>query len=166
MMHSITKRGLITGAAALALSACSRDVSRLPAADGVVVSKARREMYLLSAGKTFRSYEVELGFTPQGHKEQEGDGRTPEGIYFIDRKNPRSDFHLSLGINYPNSADIARADAMGVDPGGDIFIHGGPRPKIDRTGADWTAGCIAVTNRQIEEIYAMVRMGTPIQILA
>lgn len=161
----LTKRGLLAGATALSLSACARNVSTLPVADAVVVTKNKREMFLVAGGKTVRKYKVELGFSPDGHKIKEGDGRTPEGVYFIDRKNPRSDFHLSLGINYPNSADLARAEAMGVDPGGDIFIHGGPRPKVDRTGADWTAGCIAISNREIEEVYAMVRMGTPIQIL-
>ncbi|QHQ36569.1 L,D-transpeptidase family protein [Algicella marina] len=165
MTHVLTKRGLLVGAAALTVSACSQDISRLATADAVVVSKSKRELYVVSGGKSVKSYRVNLGFSPQGHKEKEGDGRTPEGFYFIDRKNPQSDFHLSLGINYPNATDVARAEAMGVKPGGDIFIHGGPRPKIDKGGPDWTAGCIAVSDREIEEIYAMVRMGTPVQIL-
>ena len=166
MSSSLDKRAFLFGSAALGLSACSTSLSDLPVADQVVVAKSERRMYLLSGNKTIKKYRIQLGFQPLGHKEQEGDGRTPEGWYFIDRKNPRSDFHLSLGINYPNVADVARAESMGVDPGGDIFIHGGPRPKIDRTGADWTAGCIAVTNRQIEQVYAMVRLGTPVNILS
>ncbi len=164
MMTSISKRHFVIGAAALGVSACSRDYSHLPAADHVLVNKSTRQMHLFGQGKTLKSYRVNLGFSPAGHKRQEGDGRTPEGVYFIDRKNPRSSFHLSLGINYPNTQDIARAEAMGVNPGGDIFIHGGPRRGIDKNGPDWTAGCIAVRNREVEEIYAMVRMGTPVTI--
>lgn len=165
MTNHITKRNFVLGAGALSVSACGADLSRLPVADQVIVSKSERRLHLLQGQKTLKTYRVNLGFTPAGNKNNEGDGRTPEGAYFIDRKNPRSDFHLSLGINYPNANDVARAEAQGVDPGGNIFIHGGPRPRIDRTGADWTAGCIAVRNREIEEIYAMVRMGTPIMIL-
>ena len=108
-----------------------------------------------------------LGFAPEGHKQFEGDGRTPEGTYIVDKRNPESTYHLSVGISYPNEADIAFAEAQGLSPGGDIFIHGGPRPGIDPTDVrDWTAGCIAVTDRQIEEIYAMVKDGTPIDIYA
>jgi murein L,D-transpeptidase YafK len=95
-----------------------------------------------------------------------GDGRTPEGRYYIDRRNPRSDFYLSLGVSYPNVVDIARARAMGVRPGGDIFIHGGPRRAADRRKKDWTAGCIAVSDKEIEEIWSMVPTGIPITILA
>lgn len=166
MATSFTKRGVMAGALAFGLAGCARDISAGRAAEGVIVNKSGRWMDLVAGNKRLRRYRVDLGFTPEGHKRREGDGRTPEGLYFIDRKNPRSDFHLSLGINYPNSADIARAEAAGVDPGGDIFIHGGPRPRIDRTGADWTAGCIAVSNRQIEEIYGLVRLGTPVLIQA
>jgi murein L,D-transpeptidase YafK len=97
-----------------------------------------------------------------GPQVQEGDGRTPEGDYIVDRRNPNSEFYLSIGIDYPNEADIAAAEEADVDPGGDIFIHGTPRPfaRVD----DWTAGCIAVTNREMRQIYAMVRDGTPISI--
>ena len=105
-----------------------------------------------------------MGFAPRGHKFKEGDGRTPEGRYIIDRRNPNSSFHLSLGINYPRPQDVARARAAGVDPGGEIFIHGQRRPW-DPKGPDWTAGCIAVTNKEMERIYAMVRNGTPVYIL-
>ncbi len=114
-----------------------------------------------------RTYPIGLGFAPEGHKQFEGDGRTPEGSYAIDRRNPDSLFHLSIGISYPNEADIAFAEAQGRSPGKDIFIHGGPRRGIDPVNVrDWTAGCISVTDRQIEEIYAMVRDGTPIDIYA
>ena len=90
-----------------------------------------------------------------------GDGRTPEGVYEIDRRNPQSQFYLSLGISYPNEKDIAEAKALGVDPGGDIFIHGRPK-KYQSDLIDWTLGCIAVTNREMREIYAMVETGTKI----
>ena len=131
-----------------------------PEVTSVVVHKEERRLYLLHGNQVLTSYEFELGFAPEGHKEQEGDGRTPEGAYLIDRKNPNSSYHLSVGISYPNSSDRARAAAAGVSPGGDIFIHGTPNPL--RGTADWTAGCIAVTNAEIEQIYAMVKVGTPI----
>ncbi|MEM7723501.1 MAG: L,D-transpeptidase family protein, partial [Pseudomonadota bacterium] len=107
-------------------------------------------------------YEIELGFAPEHHKQIEGDGRTPEGRYYIDRRNPNSAFYLSLGISYPNAADIAAAEALGESPGGDIFIHGTPRAFARQD--DWTIGCIAVTNREMREIYAMVQDGTVIDI--
>jgi hypothetical protein len=103
------------------------------------------------------------GFAPEGHKQFEGDGKTPEGEYIIDRRNPNSRFHLSIGISYPNAADRAFARSQGKSPGGDIFIHGrGKYPGSNRD--DWTWGCIAVTDREMEDIYAMVRNGTPITI--
>lgn len=129
--------------------------------------KSERVLILDGAGGPLRTYPVGLGFAPAGHKQIEGDGKTPEGSYFIDRRNPESMFHLSIGISYPNAADREFAAAQGKSPGGDIFIHGGPRRGIDPMNKqDWTAGCISVTNRQIEEIYAMVRDGTPIDIYA
>ncbi|MBU2981085.1 L,D-transpeptidase family protein [Lentibacter algarum] len=129
----------------------------------VVVDKTKRRMFLLSGPEVIKAYRVGLGFSPDGHKEVEGDGRTPEGRYTIDRRNPDSQFHLSIGISYPNANDIAKARSLGKSPGGDIFIHG--RPKKYRNGKrDWTAGCIAVKDREMEEIYAMVKNGTPITI--
>ncbi len=122
-----------------------------PRASHIVVSKTNRVLALMSGEKTLKRYQVHLGFAPQGPKVRSGDGRTPEGQYYIDRRNPRSDFYLSLGISYPNAMDVARARAMGVSPGGDIMIHGGPRRAADRK-KDWTAGCIAVTDAEIEEI--------------
>ncbi len=127
----------------------------------VLVEKSKRRMHLLSGQKVIKTYRVGLGFAPDGHKFVEGDGRTPEGRYLIDRRNPNSEFHLSIGISYPNPADIAKARSMGKSPGGDIFIHG--RPKKYRNGKrDWTAGCIAVKDREMEEVYSMVTDGTPI----
>ncbi|OUS19379.1 hypothetical protein A9Q95_13900 [Rhodobacterales bacterium 59_46_T64] len=137
-----------------------------PEVTQVLVYKQNRTMYLLHHGEVLKKYDIGLGFAPDGHKAQEGDGRTPEGDYLIDRRNPNSEFHLSVGINYPNDTDIAQAEARGVSPGGDIFIHGQPNRakgnKLPR--ADWTAGCISVRNREIEQIYAMVNDGTPIRI--
>lgn len=135
-----------------------------PRADHVVISKKHRMLELHSGSTILRRYRVSLGFTPDGHKARSGDGRTPEGRYFIDRRNPRSEFYLSLGINYPNATDLARARAMGVNPGGDIFIHGEPVRGERRRGRDWTAGCIAVKNDEIEEIWSMVPTGVPVTI--
>jgi len=138
-----------------------------PEVTSIVVNKAARKMYLLHNEDILRSYEFELGFAPVGDKQVEGDGKTPEGTYIIDRRNPNSQFHLSLGISYPNAKDIAEARAMGKSPGGDIFIHGQPNAFKSRRGSvgdDWTWGCIAVSNREMEEIYAMVKNGTIITI--
>ena len=134
-----------------------------PEVTRVLIDKGERRMHLLHNEQVLKSYSVGLGFAPAGHKAVEGDGRTPEGEYRIDRRNPNSEFHLSIGISYPNQQDRERAHAVGKSPGGDIFIHGRPW-KNRKGGRDWTAGCIAVTNREIEEIYAMVRDGTPITI--
>ena len=128
----------------------------------ILVDKSDRKMYLLSGKKTIRKFKIDLGFAPAGHKQKFGDGRTPEGLYYIDRVNTHRRYYLSLGLNYPNANDRARADAAGVDPGGDIFIHGGPRYKGERGKRDWTAGCIAVSDKQMGWIYSMVKKGTPI----
>ena len=133
-------------------------------ADLVLVSKKKREMVLLRGEKVLRTYKVALGWAPEGAKEREGDGRTPEGRYTIDWRNPRSKFHLSLHISYPSPADAERAKAMGVDPGGEIMIHG-LRDGIAAEG-DWTQGCIAVRNEEMDEIWGLVRDGTPIVIEA
>lgn len=134
-----------------------------PEVTRVAVFKEDRKMYLLHHNKVLKSYDVELGFEPVGHKQVEGDGRTPEGDYYIDRRNPNSRFYLSIGISYPNAADRAYAASIGKSPGGDIFIHG--RPKLFQNGEDdWTAGCIAVTDREMREVYAMVKNGTVISI--
>ena len=110
-------------------------------------------------------YDVALGFAPIGDKQRQGDGRTPEGWYRIDRRNAQSRFHLSLGIDYPRPEQVARARSKGIDPGGDIFIHGQPNgyqgPKL---GNDWTAGCAAVSNAEIRQIWSRVAIGTPVEI--
>ena len=147
------------------LSGCAskfRDYSG-PEVTRVIVHKDSRRLYLLHHETVLKAYRIDLGFAPSGDKKVSGDGRTPEGDYTIDRRNPESEFHLSLGINYPNEADIEEARALGKEPGGDIFIHGWGR-GIRFPRPDWTWGCIAVTDDEIEEIYAMVRDGTPISI--
>jgi murein L,D-transpeptidase YafK len=163
----MNRRILLGGAAALAATSLAGCASKFrsydgPPVTGIVVNKGPRRMHLLSGQSVLRSFDIELGGNPNGPKRMEGDGRTPEGPYFIDRRNPNSDFHLSLGISYPNEQDVALAQAMGVQPGGNIFIHGTPREM--RRNPDWTAGCIAVRNREMEDIYAMVGEGTPIYI--
>ncbi|MEM9708335.1 MAG: L,D-transpeptidase family protein [Pseudomonadota bacterium] len=154
-------------ALALVLSGCATESKFKkyvgPEVTRVIVLKEARKMYLLHGNRALRSYDVALGFEPEGHKVRYGDGKTPEGTYTIDRRNPRSAFHLSIGISYPNARDVAVARRLGVDPGGNIFIHGESALGALR-GRDWTWGCIAVTNEEMEEIYAMVRDGTPISI--
>ncbi len=154
--------------ATLALAGCSKFRSYDgPEVTSLVLNKGDRSLFLLHGDEVLESYRVALGFAPVGPKRERGDGRTPEGNYVIDRRNPNSSFHLSVGISYPDARDIELARAMGVDPGGDIFIHGQPGRGVKKgKGPDWTAGCIAVKNREIEQIYAMVQLGTPITIRA
>ncbi len=160
------RRLFLAGAAMAFLSACASKFRTYngPEVTRIVVMKGQRRMYLMHNQDVLKAYDIDLGFAPVGHKLIKGDGKTPEGSYFVDRRNPRSDFHLSLGLSYPNEADVTRAAALGTDPGGDIFIHGARR-KQDRRGADWTWGCISVSNREMEDIYAMVREGTQIDLI-
>jgi len=131
-------------------------------ADQIVVNKSRREMLLLRGNVILRQYRVALGRDPIGHKQQEGDGRTPEGRYVIDRRNPKSRYYLALHISYPNADDVERAQAAGVPPGSDIMIHG--LKDGERREDDWTQGCIAVTDEEMDEIWGLVPDGTPIVI--
>lgn len=147
----------------LGLAACSKFKKYDgPEVTRILVFKEKRAMYLMHHDEVLKSYDISLGFAPEGHKQFRGDGKTPEGTYVIDRRNPNSEFHLSVGISYPNPADRAFASSRGKSPGGDIFIHGGPNKR----GAppDWTAGCIAVKDREMEDVYAMVKDGTVITI--
>lgn len=137
-------------------------------ADRVLVEKAVRRLTLLRGGTPLKTYRVALGRAPAGPKEKEGDQRTPEGIYLIDFHKEDSDYHRALHVSYPEQRDIDRAAAVGVPPGCDIMIHG-IRNGLGWIGAfhrrtDWTAGCIAVTDFEIEEIWRAVRDGTPIEI--
>jgi murein L,D-transpeptidase YafK len=139
-----------------------------PQADFILVDKSDRQMTLFAKGQVLNSYRIVLGGNPEGHKQQQGDSRTPEGRYTIDRKIPNSKFTRGLGISYPNAQDRARAKARGVDPGGAIVIHGSPdyiEPLYTVGGyVDWTDGCVALPTAQMREVYDMVPVGTPIEI--
>ena len=132
-----------------------------PPISSIVISKEARRLYLFSGKTLVKAYRVGLGFDPIGDKKITGDGKTPEGRYYIDRKNPESLFFLSLGISYPDKSDLTEAKSLGKSAGGDIFIHG-QDSKPHFFNRDWTAGCIALRNRDISEIYAVVDIGTPI----
>lgn len=141
----------------------------LPLANRVVVRKSARTLELMRGGEVLRSYRVALGLVPVGHKEQAGDFRTPEGSYLLTRRNPRSDYFLSIQVSYPSPADLKRAKKAGVDPGGAIMIHGlpnrmrhDPRYYMER---DWTDGCIAVSNSDMVEIWLLTQDNIPIDIL-
>lgn len=169
-MTKATRRTVTFSLLAL-LAACGKPPSKFrayngPAVTQVVVNKGERRMYLLHGKTVLKSYDVGLGNQPKGHKQFEGDGKTPEGVYFIDRFNPRSRYHLSVGVSYPNPYDAELALALGRHAGGDIFIHGrGPEGnRFAQGNRDWTAGCIAVKDEEIEEVYAMLRPGVPIVI--
>lgn len=138
-------------------------------ADRVVVNKSDRILHLVRDGQILRSYPVSLGGRPEGHKEEEGDLRTPEGEYLLDWRNPVSDFYMSIHVSYPNDRDLRRARAAGRDPGGMIMIHGlpndSPPTRTDYLGEDWTDGCIAVSNQAMIDIWLSVADNTPITIL-
>lgn len=136
--------------------------------DQVVVVKSTRTLTLLANSKTVRTYKVALGSEPVGAKEHEGDHKTPEGEYVLDRRNSKSRFYRSIHISYPNEQDRKRAAQAGVSPGGDIMVHGLPN-GFGWLGAthrekDWTDGCVAVTDKEMDEIWDLVRDGTPIEI--
>jgi murein L,D-transpeptidase YafK len=137
-------------------------------ADKVVVIKSKRVMMLLKDGEVMKIYRVALGKNPDGHKVQEGDKRTPEGNYFIVSRNQQSKYYLALNISYPNELDIQNAKKLGVSAGNNIAIHGLPKDLEDlgkfHRRMDWTDGCIAVTNREMEEIWNLVPDGVPIEI--
>lgn len=140
-----------------------------PAVDQLRVLKAERKLQVLSQGKVLREFSIVLGGEPKGRKTREGDGKTPEGLYSIDYRNERSGFYKALHISYPSVADIARAKALGVSPGGQIMIHG----QKNRLGwlafvsqhFDWTSGCIALNNSDMDVLWSLTPAGTPIEIL-
>lgn len=138
-------------------------------ADRLVVKKSARKMFLFEGDKLLRSYEIALGKNPVGHKERQGDHRTPEGKYLLDWRNPQSRFYRSIHVSYPNENDRQLASARGVDPGGNIMIHGVPnRYRDDQKfiiSLNWTEGCIAVTNDDMLEIWTLVADNTPIEII-
>lgn len=134
-------------------------------ADYLIVDKSERLLVAYNRGEPIRVYRgLQFGDAPRGHKRFEGDERTPEGVYTIHTRNPNSSFHLSLRIDYPNRRDRAFAAQYGRSAGGDIFIHGQPNGANRRMRGDWTDGCIALTNAEIEELWQLVPDGTPIEI--
>jgi len=140
-----------------------------PVADAVIIHKADRKLHLLRGGEVFRTFDIALGIRPVGDKEIEGDFRTPEGRYLLDRRNPNSDFFLSIHISYPNPDDIRQARLRGEPPGGAIMIHGQPNAPSQSEAyyrtQDWTNGCIAVSNSDMIDIWLMTAHNTPIEIL-
>ncbi|MGH8528813.1 MAG: L,D-transpeptidase family protein [Nevskiales bacterium] len=142
--------------------------TKLPRADRVLVDKSDRRLSLMRSGEVIKTYRISLGGNPSGHKQREGDERTPEGLYKLNSRNSRSRFFRSLHISYPNAEDRAQARAQGVSPGGDIMLHGSPNGWGWLAGFlalwDWTDGCIAVHDGAIQEIWQAVPDGTPIEI--
>lgn len=140
----------------------------LHAVDRVLVHKAERRLFLMQGETIVRSYPVKLGSAPAGQKERSGDNKTPEGSYRLERRNPRSDYFLSIEVSYPNESDLARARTQHWDPGGQIEIHGQPiNPSHDRdyyASHDWTDGCIAVANADMAEIWTLIPENVPIEI--
>jgi murein L,D-transpeptidase YafK len=155
------------GAALLVLVTPHRSAADRPL-DRIVIEKSARALSTFRAGQMIKRYRIALGQDPIGAKTEEGDMKTPEGIYAIDSRNPASDYHLALHLSYPSAADRARATARGVDPGCDIEIHGLPNGHVDSTfhpARDWTAGCIAMTDEEIEELWRTAPIGTVVEIL-
>ncbi len=151
------------------LAACSLALAaETPQADKIIIVKSKRTMTLMSGDKALKTYRVSLGTVPVGPKEIQGDHKTPEGSYVINGKNAGSRFHLSLRVSYPSPADRARARKLGSRPGGDIMIHGLGREFASlgllQWQADWTDGCVAVTNEEIDEIWRLVPVGTKVEI--
>ncbi|HWY08339.1 MAG TPA: L,D-transpeptidase family protein [Candidatus Acidoferrales bacterium] len=136
--------------------------------DRIVIEKSKRTLTLTAGTKTLKTYKVALGGQPVGPKDRQGDHKTPEGVYSVDAKNPSSQFYKALHISYPNQADRTNARKLGVSPGGDVEIHGlgakwgwiGAKHRL----TDWTDGCIALTNEEIDEIYPLITVGTPVEI--
>ncbi|NUW70106.1 L,D-transpeptidase family protein [Vibrio coralliilyticus] len=161
-MNGTVLRTIVTLGALLFTCASSAMV------DLVKVDKSKRRMYLIDNGQVVKEFRIALGKHPKGHKTQEGDHRTPEGLYYLDFVIDKSEFYRSIHISYPNPRDIAYAAKLRVDPGGDIKIHGlrngEKRPAKFVQSFDWTNGCIAITNEEMDELLTLVKTGTPIEI--
>jgi murein L,D-transpeptidase YafK len=139
-----------------------------PTADEVIIDKSDRELLLIHKGEVFRTFKIALGIRPEGDKEKEGDFKTPEGRYYLDVRNPNSDYFLSIHVSYPSAADQREASQAGLDPGGSIMIHGQPnlptRSETYYRTQDWTNGCIALSNSDMIDIWLMTGDNTPIEI--
>jgi len=159
--------GLILVCAAL-LATGNVPAAEFPVADKVIVEKSARELHLVKDGEVFRKFHIALGIRPVGDKEQEGDFKTPEGTYRLDRRNPDSDFFLSIHISYPDGLDVLESRERGLDPGGAIMIHGQPneptRSETYYRTQDWTNGCVAVSNSDMIDIWLMTADDTLIEI--
>jgi len=163
-------RQLLVGILLVSVSfALPVDAAEFDVADRIIVKKSERKILLMKNNRVLKAADIALGLLPDGHKIEEGDFRTPEGTYVIDKRNPNSDFFLSIRISYPNNSDQSMARARGVSPGGQIMIHGlpnNPRHSDEYYQmTDWTDGCIAVSNSDMVDIWLMTRANTPIQIL-
>jgi murein L,D-transpeptidase YafK len=166
---------LLCLAAATSLVACggapSKPAPTAQTVDKVIVKKSERKMQLIKGGEVIREYRVALGAAPRGHKFQEGDERTPIGDYVLDWRNARSNYYKSIHVSYPNERDKALAKLLGITPGGMIMVHGMPNHiqspvvRAEYARRDWTDGCIAVQDNEMDEIWRMVRDGTPIRIM-
>lgn len=173
MRNTVLSRGALMAMTVLTLSplqlAGPARAGDFPVADKVVVEKSNRKLYLMRNGEAFRTFDIALGIAPIGDKHEEGDNRTPEGLYYLDMRNPHSDFFLSIRVSYPNEADRREARERGVDPGGQIMIHGQPNAPTYSLAyyrrADWTNGCIAVSNSDMIDIWLMTPDRVPIEIL-
>jgi len=161
-----TSRIILTCAALLVTG--SLHAGEFPVAEKVVVEKSAREIHLVKDGEPFRTFPIALGIRPVGDKEHEGDFKTPEGTYLLDRRNPHSEFFLSIHISYPDGLDVSESRERGFDPGGAIMIHGQPneptRSETYYRTQDWTNGCIAVSNSDMIDIWLMTPNDTPIEI--
>lgn len=167
--------GLVATHLAISLVLFFQPVQEIPSdvtIDRVVVNKSQRRLELHSGSDVVASFHIALGASPRGHKQFEGDERTPEGRYVLDWRNPNSRFHRSIHISYPNAADRAHAESLGRSPGGAIMIHGFPNGTswwqqwaLWASGYEWTDGCVAVTDPQMDLIWERVPNGTPIDIL-
>ena len=164
-MHKISKRDLILFLMSLPFLSSRKLLAKQKKPNLVVIWKKKRVLALYNRDQLIKAYRIRLGFNPMGQKQKEGDGRTPEGKYFITHRNPNSKFYLSLGISYPNKFDKIRASGKGNNPGSDIYIHGlGKKNILLHYLFDWTDGCVAVTNKEIKEIYKKVDLGTVVYI--
>ncbi len=133
--------------------------------DHILIEKSDRRLTATLGGAVVMQADIALGFSPEGDKAREGDGKTPEGIFTIDRRNPQSAYYLSLGIDYPKPEDTERAAKQGIDPGGDIFIHGQPNAIVGFTlPGDWTAGCIAISNAEMARLWSLAANATVVEI--
>ncbi len=163
------RRVLLCLASVLWLGAPAMSTSAVSKADFVLVRKSERKLYLYREGRVLREFDISLGLSPEGPKEREGDFRTPEGLYYLDLRNPDSSFFLSIRISYPNKSDIQRARSAGYQPGSFIMVHGLPndlnRPVSFYESEDWTDGCIALRNDDMVEFWFLTEQDTPIEIL-